>query len=83
MATLRMAENFEQCYTYEAINWYTLKKKMSLLINRGNFENSIFCINLESVCTYNKIIFNVSKNASINQERFDLSKKKVSKLDKN
>ena len=40
MATLRMAENFEEVYTYEAKNWYTFRKYMSLLINRGNFENS-------------------------------------------
>ena len=37
-----MAENFEQFYTYEAKNWYTLRKMVSLLINRGNFENSNF-----------------------------------------
>ena len=42
MATLRMAENFEEVYTYEAKNWYTFKKCMCLLINRGNFENSNF-----------------------------------------
>ena len=37
-----MAENFEQFYTYKAKNWYTLRKMVSLLINRGNFENSNF-----------------------------------------
>jgi len=40
--TLRMAENVEQFFTYKAKNWYTLRKIASLLINRGNFENSNF-----------------------------------------
>ena len=44
MATLRMAENFEEVYTHEAKNWYTFRKYMSLLINRGNFENSNFVL---------------------------------------
>ena len=41
-----MAENFEQFYTYEAKNWYTLRKMVSLLINQRNFENSNFFGNL-------------------------------------
>ena len=37
-----MAKNFEHFYTNEAKNWHKLRKYVSLLINRGNFENSNF-----------------------------------------
>ena len=45
-----MAENFEQFYTYEAKNWHTLRKYVSLLIKRGNFENSNFGGKFEKKC---------------------------------
>ena len=37
-----MAENFEQFYTQKVVNWYMLRKNMSLLINQVNFGNLDF-----------------------------------------
>ena len=87
-----MAENFEQFYTYEAKNWYTLRKMVSLLINRGNFENSNFGGKFEKkiytktrkmknknfFSTYQKTPRLIKRDSIYHQ-----IKKKVSKSDKN